>query len=74
MIPPTTASRSEMIRSMFPGQRIYLDTTVKAYARDQKLVQTTASAVGVKVSTVLITGVQSFPLGEVRHIICIERV
>lgn len=74
MIPHTTASRSEMIRGMFSGQRIYMDTTLKSYHRDQKLIQTTASAVGVKVSAVLITGVLSSPIGETRHILCIERL
>lgn len=74
MIPPTVASRNEMVRSMFPGQRIYLDTTLKAYRRDQKLIQTTASNLGVKVSAILITGVLSNPIGETRHILCIERV
>lgn len=74
MIPPTVSSRNEMVRSMFPGQRIYLDTTLKAYRRDQKLIQTTASNVGVKVNAILITGVLSNPIGETRHILCIERV
>lgn len=74
MIPHTSASRSEMIRGMFTGQRIYLDTTLKAYRRDQKLIQTTASAMSVKVNAILITGVLSNPIGETRHILCIERL
>lgn len=74
MIPPTIASRSEMLRGMFPAQRIYLDTTMATYRHDQKMLQTTASQLGVKISAVLITGVLSNPIGETRHILCIERV
>jgi len=69
MIPPTAASRSEMIRGMFTGQRIYLDTTLSRYRHDQKMLQSTASAVGVKISAILITGVLSNPIGEIRHIL-----
>jgi len=74
MIPHTSVSRSEMIRGMFPAQRIYLDTTMSTYRHDQKMLQTTASQLGIKISAVLITGVLSNPIGEIRHILCIERL
>lgn len=74
MIPHTEVSRSAMIREMFIGQRIYLDTTLETYRHDQKLIQTTASLVKVKVNAVLFTAVMSNPIGVVRHLICIERL
>lgn len=76
---PNKGSMNDKLSQLDIGDRMYLETTVDGYAKDMRLIHAgkdrrSEVLVGREFSTSLFTGVSSGTVGDVRYLICVERV